>query len=74
MDNTQQLAQLLAQQGTQNTQGNPMEWLKSFIRPNTPPGAMANQDPYSAYVLQALDRGENPIPRMQFLQMMQGGG
>lgn len=77
MDNAQQLAQLLAQgqQGQQGQPGqqpgqNPLEWLKSFIRPNTPPGALSNQDPYSAYVLEALDRGENPMQRMEFLSKM----
>ena len=73
MDKTQILSQLLAG-GQSQPGGSPMDWLKSFIRPDTPPGALANQDPYNDYVLQAMDRGENPMPRMEFLRMMQGGG
>jgi hypothetical protein len=71
MENAQQLAQLLAQQGQQPQTSNPMDWLKSFIKPATPAGALANQDPYSAYVLQAIDSGQNPMPRMEYMKMME---
>lgn len=73
MENAQQLAQLLAQGQGQQPSQNPMEWLKSFITPNSTAGSLSNQDAYSAYVLQAMERGENPLPRMEYLKQMQMG-
>ena len=72
MDNPQILAQLLQAQQPQEQGGNPLEWLKSFIKPNSVPGALGNQDAYNAYAENAMLNGEQPMNRMDFLKMMGG--
>lgn len=57
-----------------NMQQQPMNWLarlKNAISPTSTAGQMANQDAYAQYVQQAIEAGEQPMSRMQFMQQMQ---
>lgn len=76
MDNNQILAQLLnAPQG--GPIGGPvggnqdmMEWLKSFVDPQSTGGALANQDAYNAYAEREMTEGRQPLPRPEFLKLL----
>ena len=69
MDNNQMLAQLLAQQ-KQKPESSPLDWLKSFVSPNTTAGALGNQDQYNAYAHEQMLNGSQPMGRMEYLKMM----
>lgn len=46
-----------------------LDWLKSFIAPNTAPGALKNFDAYQAYMDSEINANRQPLPRDQWLQL-----
>jgi hypothetical protein len=51
-----------------------MNWLarlKGMMSPTSPAGILGNQDAYAKHVSQAVEAGQQPMSRMQFLQMIQ---
>lgn len=52
----------------------PTNWLarlKNMVSPTSTAGMLGNQDAYNAHVQQALESGEQPMSRMEFLKAMQ---
>lgn len=45
--------------------------LKSMVSPTSTAGQLGNQDAYTRHVQQSIESGQQPMSRMEFLQMMQ---
>lgn len=49
---------------------NPLEWLKGVIDPRSTSGIVANSDAYNKYYMDAVSKGEEPMSRKEFLDVM----
>lgn len=45
--------------------------LKGMFSPTSTAGQLGNQDTYARHVQQSIEAGQQPMSRMEFLQMMQ---
>lgn len=65
------------EQQAQQGGGNFLQKLRNMVSPTSTAGMLGNQDAYANYVQSAIANGQQPVSRMEFLQMMQsrqGGG